>query len=275
MHKTNETCRVCRENTRYLWTGNLLDYNIQYFDCSRCGYVQTETPFWLERAYAEAINDSDTGLLSRNIRNSQIVIATLALLQQLNAPVIDYAGGYGILVRLLRDRGICALRMDPFCENLVARGFDYTPNATIPAPALVTAFEAFEHFSDPCKELKKMLTIAPNVLLSTELIDDPAPPHDQWWYYGKEHGQHIGFFRHRTLAYLAQQQGKHLITNGRTLHLIAERPLNRAMWMTCIKSKGLLQRLLCFKLKSKTWSDHLEIVEAAAQTPSPCPPDSR
>lgn len=269
MRKTKEACRVCGENARYLWTGKLLDYKIQYFDCSRCGYVQTETPYWLDRAYAAAINDSDTGLLSRNIRNAQVVLATLAFLKKVNGSVIDYAGGYGILVRLLRDKGVSALRMDPFCENLVARGFDYTSHASIPTPALVTAFEAFEHFTDPREELKKMLAIAPNVLLSTELIADPAPPQDQWWYYGKEHGQHIGFFRHRTLEHLAHEQGKHLVSNGRTLHLITEQPVNRVVWMAHLKSKSLLQHLLRFKLKSKTWSDHLGIAESASEASCP------
>lgn len=265
MCKTKEACRVCGESSRYLWTGQLLDCKVQYFECHRCGYVQTETPYWLDRAYAAAINDSDTGLLSRNIRNTKIVIATLVLLKQINSSVIDYAGGYGILVRLLRDQGISALRMDPFCENLVARGFDYTSDAAIPIPALVTAFEAFEHFTNPREELKKMLAIAPNVLLSTELIADPTPPHDQWWYYGKEHGQHIGFFRKKTLEHLAQEQGKHLISNGRTVHLITEQPLNRAVWIAHLKCKGLLQHLLRFKLKPKTWSDHLSIAKAASE----------
>ena len=37
--------------------------------CPKCGYVQTETPYWLEQAYVHAINRSDTGLLRRNARN--------------------------------------------------------------------------------------------------------------------------------------------------------------------------------------------------------------
>jgi Nif-specific regulatory protein len=38
--------------------------------------------------------------------------------------VVDCAGGYGILVRLLRDYGVNALWSDPYCENVLAKGFE-------------------------------------------------------------------------------------------------------------------------------------------------------
>jgi len=263
MHKQEEACRACGEHARYLWSGQVLDLQVRYFECRQCGYVQTESPHWLERAYAAAINDSDTGMMKRNIRNAQVVLTTLAMLGKTNGSVVDYAGGYGILVRLLRDKGVNALRMDRFCENLLARGFDYTLHAQVEKPSLVTAFEAFEHFSEPRKELKEMLTISHNVLLSTELIADPAPPHDQWWYYGREHGQHVGFFRYRTLVHLAQAHGKYLVSDRRSLHLITAQPVNPLVWKAFLKSKAVLQHLLRFKLESKTWSDHIDIAEAA------------
>ena len=50
---------------------------VDYFECPNCGYVQTETPYWLGRAYAEAINDNDTGILVRNQANARIVLATI------------------------------------------------------------------------------------------------------------------------------------------------------------------------------------------------------
>ncbi len=39
--------------------------------------MQTEDPYWHERAYSEAINDSDTGIMTRNLANSKIVLAKL------------------------------------------------------------------------------------------------------------------------------------------------------------------------------------------------------
>ena len=225
---------------------------VDYFECPNCGYVQTEPPYWLGRAYAEAINDSDTGILMRNQANARIVLATLLILGKLNGNLVDCAGGYGILVRLLRDYGVNALWSDRYSRNLVARGFEHT-NETAD---LVTAFEAFEHFERPTEDLDKLLEIAPNVLFSTEIIADPAPKQQDWWYYGKEHGQHIGFFRIRTLEKLVQERGRYLASNGASYHLITQHPINNALWRLLIRANRLLPILLRRTLTPKTWSDY-------------------
>jgi hypothetical protein len=225
---------------------------VNYFECPNCGYVQTETPYWLGRAYAEAINDSDTGIMMRNQANARIVLATMLMLGKLDGNLVDCAGGYGILVRLLRDYGVNALWSDRYCKNLVARGFEHTTETA----DLVTAFEAFEHFENPAEELDRLLGIAPNVLFSTEIIADPAPKHDDWWYYGKEHGQHIGFFRIQTLEKLAQERGKSLLSDRVSYHLIADQPISKALWKLLIRANRLLPLLLRRRLTPKTWSDH-------------------
>lgn len=247
-----DICRSCGRQTCHLQSGINFKIEINYFECSNCGYVQTETPYWLDRAYAEVINDSDTGIMVRNLANAKIVLATLLMLGKPDGVVVDCAGGYGILVRLLRDHGINAMWSDRYCKNLVARGFEHTTETA----DLVTSFEAFEHFLNPAEELERMLKIAPNVLFSTEIIADPAPKHEDWWYYGKEHGQHIGFFRIRTLEKLAKERGKFFLSNGSSYHLITERPVNELLWKLTIKVNKMLPFLLRRKLKSKTWTDH-------------------
>ena len=64
--------------------------------------------------------------MARNLSNVGLVLASLALMKERRGKVVDYAGGHGFLVRLLRDKGINALWMDPYSENLVARGFEYS-----------------------------------------------------------------------------------------------------------------------------------------------------
>src|ERR1700682_6043730 len=152
-----ERCRACDSPTIELWRGKLIDLDVQYFECPTCKYVQTEKPHWLERAYASAINASDTGIMSRNISNARIVIGTMWAMRGLDQTVVDYAGGYGILVRLLRDYGIDAMWSDLYCENLMARGFEHRGQAA----TLLMAFEAFEHFTEPQAELTRMLAIEP------------------------------------------------------------------------------------------------------------------
>jgi hypothetical protein len=231
-----------------------LDLNVAYMRCCKCGYVQTEYPHWLERAYASSINDADTGILSRNQNNVFIVVATLAMMGALDARVVDFAGGYGILTRLLRDIGVEALWSDAYSENLLARGFEHKGESA----GLVTAFESFEHFVEPGIELDRMLAISPNILLSTEIIPEPVPDPDQWWYYGREHGQHIGFFTLETLQMLARGRNAYLASDGRSCHLITKRRVNPALWRCCLKLRKPLTLLVRPRLKSRIWADHLE-----------------
>lgn len=247
-----QLCRCCNSTTQHILNGTLLNHQVVYFDCPVCAYVQTETPHWLDQAYADAINDSDTGIMSRNQSNARIVLATLMLLGKLESTVVDCAGGYGILVRLLRDYGINALWSDRYCQNLLARGFAHNAE---PAE-LVTAFEAFEHFVNPAEELDRLLAIAPNVLFSTELISTQVPQQADWWYYGREHGQHIGFFRIKTLERMAKERGLFLVSNGTSYHLMTNKPVNRFQWNLMIKRNKLVPLVLRGRLHSKVWSDH-------------------
>lgn len=246
-------CRVCHRPSNFLYRQPVLNHRVRYYDCPHCGYVQTETPHWLEQAYGSAINDVDTGIMMRNGDNLRRVVMTLLAMRKLHGRVVDYAGGYGILVRLLRDAGVDAYWEDQYCSNLLARGFEAGD-----APAdLVTAFEVFEHFVDPVAELRKMLARAPAVLLSTELITTAEPPPGDWWYLGSEHGQHIGFFRLSTLSALAEQAGCHLQSDGRTLHLFSLDEVSAA-WPYYLKL-ARWWRFLTRSLKSKTMSDFDEL----------------
>lgn len=248
-----DACRVCGAPSIFLFSGVLLGTSANYFECKSCGYVQTENPFWLDKAYTVAINDSDTGIVKRNQINTRLVVMTLLVMRRLRGRVVDFAGGYGLLVRMLRDLGIDALWRDQYCKNLVARGFEHRSEQA----DLVTAFEAFEHFVDPRKELAKMLDVAPTILISTQLIPTPAPSLSEWWYYGQEHGQHIGFFRRETLTYLAREFRCQLITDGKSVHLITRKKIKEGVWKLVMMGNHGVPLLARLTLRSRTWSDHL------------------
>lgn len=255
--KNSQVCRSCSEISQHIFTGTLIGHNVNYFECQSCGYLQTERPYWLEEAYSSPINEGDTGIMMRNQLNAKIVTSTMLMLGKLNGCIVDCAGGYGILVRLLRDFGVNALWSDRYCENILARGFEYSGQQA----DLVTAFEAFEHFVDPADELDRLLAIAPNLLLSTELIPSPTPKLEKWWYYGQEHGQHIGFFTEKTLQKLAHRRGKFLVSNGSSYHLITSEPVSHKKFKLIFKLSRYLPYLIRNKLKSKTWSDHELIIK--------------
>lgn len=245
-------CRVCGSFVNQsIFSAKLLNRTVNYFDCPKCRYVQTQEPEWLDQAYSSAINNCDTGIMVRNLANSRLVAATLHSLGLTTGTVVDCAGGYGILVRLLRDRGIDAYWSDPYCKNALAVGFEFNGESA----DLVTAFEAFEHFVNPEIELKKLFEIAPNVLLSTELIAAPAPAAENWWYYGLDHGQHIGFFRVQTLQYLAERFHKNLCTDGRGRHLFSDKPISTRKWKTNTLIERFIPGFFSRNLPSRVWSD--------------------
>jgi len=249
-----DKCRCCSaEISKPVFSGVLLGKSVAYFECANCGYVQTEDPTWLDAAYESPINSSDTGIMRRSQANRHNVLATLTFLHMRRGIVIDYAGGYGFLVRMLRDIGIDAYWTDPYTSNLTSPGFEYQGGKA----DLVTAFEAFEHFVEPVKEIEMMFSIAPNLLFSTELIDTPAPAIDDWWYYGTDHGQHIGFFRAETLQYLARRYDKHLLSDGKSLHLFTETRVSSSAWLNYLRLVRIFPRAMTLGLESKTWTDHL------------------
>lgn len=249
-------CRVCGNAIeRAFATGNLLSRPVDFFECVKCLYVQTETPYWLDEAYEESINRSDTGILERNLANVGLVLATLQLLGDKNGKVLDYAGGYGILVRLLRDAGVDALWSDTHTENLLAKGFEYKDDRL----TLLTAFEAFEHFVDPVREMSKLVSLSPNVLLTTTLIPEPTPKPQDWWYYGLEHGQHVGFFRVETLRYLSNRFNLYLYTDGVGTHLFSKNRYSKIRFLLFLKILKRCNKIIKFGLKSKSWEDFLKV----------------
>lgn len=249
-----EACRACGNTINHvLFSGYLRKLEVNYFECKNCGYVQTQQPTWLDEAYSEAINASDTGIMQRNISNVRLVLSTLALLKSMKGCVVDCAGGHGFLVRMLRDIGVDAYWDDPFATNLVAKGFEFNGGQA----DLATAFEAFEHFVNPNKEIKRLLEIAPSILFTTSLIPTPAPNPHEWWYYGKEHGQHVGFFRVRTLQYIAERFNLNLLTDKNSIHLLSRNKLSSRRWHLYNKLSRLNLGFLTKNLRSKTWDDHL------------------
>jgi hypothetical protein len=183
-------CKICGSDCKKKFEVEILGkYRAEYYYCDNCGFLFVGNPVWLEEAYRNPINKEDTGIVSRNIRMSKKLSIILLLLFGKNFNYLDYAGGYGLLVRMMRDIGFNFYWQDKYTKNIFARGFEWK-NEKIKT---VTVFECFEHFENPIEELEKILKISNNIIFSTELIPKIIPKPDKWWYYGLSHGQHISF----------------------------------------------------------------------------------
>ena len=162
--------KITGGETTLLFTQKILNkYEVKYYRCNETGFIQTEEPFWLEEAYSSAITKLDIGLVSRNIYLSERVSKFIATKFNRKGIFLDYAGGYGLFTRLMRDKGFNYYHTDKFCQNLFAESFDLTDLPTDTTFEVVTAFEVFEHLPDPVEEIKSMLEFFAITALFTEL----------------------------------------------------------------------------------------------------------
>jgi glycosyltransferase involved in cell wall biosynthesis/SAM-dependent methyltransferase len=218
-------CKVCESDSHHLAQGKVMGkYDVDYFQCSNCGFVQTEEPYWLDEAYSQPIASSDVGLAFRNLSFSKITQNLLFNFFNHQARFLDYGGGYGLFVRLMRDAGFDFYWLDKFCQNIFAQGFEIDA-ATNNQFELVTAFEVFEHLVHPIYELEELLKKSRNILLSTELLPESHPKPNEWWYYVLHEGQHVSLYTAKSLSILAAKFNLNFYSNGSSLHLLTEKQL--------------------------------------------------
>lgn len=249
-------CKMCNANTKNIFSEKILGkYKINYFFCDNCRFLQTEDPYWLSEAYADAINVMDTGVLTRNISVSKVVAVLIYFLFDKNQKFLDYAGGYGILTRFMRDVGFDFYWKDPFAKNLVARKFEYDDTSKI---ELVTAIECFEHFEKPFDDINVLFSISSNIFFTTELLPDSVPLPASWWYYGFDHGQHISFYSLKTLQFIAKKHGLLLYSFG-SMHLFTSKKINKYFFNFLIKYAPYLFGYMKSHLKSRTVDDMVYI----------------
>lgn len=244
-------CRLCLSKSSYVFKRKLLKFNVSYFQCERCGYLQTEEPFWLEDAYKEEINLTDTGLAARSIHNLGVVLA-FYLSSQLKKPLLlDYSGGYGLLTRLLRDSGVNAFWSDKYCKCLFSRGFEDNGNTKYD---IVTSFEVLEHLHNTKKELNKILGKGDNFIFTTSLYKNNVP--SDWWYFGSEHGQHIGLYTKKSMQYIANENNFFYSCILKDYHIFTKKRFSVVKFYIYYMLVRFFSAHLLF-LRSKIWEDHL------------------
>jgi len=253
------SCRICSFPVQELFRAKILSkYYISYYACDNCGYLQTETPFWITESYAESINMSDTGSLLRSLNLAEIASVIIYFFFDKDARYLDFAGGYGLFVRRMRDIGFDFFWTDKYTTNLIARGFEYQKTDDI---ALITSFESFEHFADPLCEIETMLSISRSILFTTELLPNPVPLPSDWHYYGLEHGQHISFYSEKTLEFIARRYSLHLYSIG-PVHLLTSRSMPASYLRLLLRCRKFgLFLYIKQRMKSRTVHDSIFLKE--------------
>lgn len=256
-------CKICSHDSKSLFVTSIMNkYDVQYYRCEHCSFIQTEDPYWLNEAYQRPINISDVGILDRNIFLMKIVSSILFFYFNKNGAHLDYAGGYGIFTRLMRDIGYDYYWSDPHTKNLFAPTFEYNNKPDKPIET-ITAFEAFEHFVDPRKELEQILSISKTIIFSTQLVPSKTPQPEEWWYYGREHGQHVSLYSSATLSHLAKENGLHFYSNGINIHIFTPKKISPYILKFIFRfyDHGIF-RYIRKKMKSRTESDMKMVIES-------------
>ncbi len=225
-------CKICKSKTIFKFEKMVLKkYLVRYYCCPKCDFIQAELPYPLEEAYADAIVEKDTGVLFRNILLAEK--ADLILKKNFNcrAKFLDFAGGYGVLTRLMRDKGYNFKSYDRFCKNLFSQQF--LANDFIDSNEkyeLITALEIFEHLENPLATIGLLAQKAKAILFTTELIPENQDLKN-WHYLSTDTGQHIVFYSSKTFEYLAQQLGFYYYTDQVSLHLFSKAKIKNLIFL--------------------------------------------
>ncbi len=243
-------CKICGSDSTPFGKGKTLvlqKYEVQYYRCSSCGFIQTEEPYWLDEAYLQPIAPSDIGYVYRNRWLGWCTRTVIGMYYEGAGRFLDYGGGYGLFVRDMRDRGYDSYRLDKYTPNLFARNFEWNQHHAGKQAELITAFEVFEHFPDPHGSLKEIMQHGSEILLSTCIVPEGITDTDykSWFYFANHEGQHIALHTVKSLQILAERNGLHCYSNSRYLHLLTKQPsMAKAVffpWVTRIKAARLLQ----------------------------------
>lgn len=201
----NKSCEELRG--KYL---ALAEIPIYYALCAKCGFCfAPELHTWPLDKFSEAIYNNDYVLVDPDYIEAR-PRANAGMLRSIFASLpatvrhLDYGGGNGELVRLLRESNWQSVSYDPFVDRR-------TSPTQLGEFELVTAFEVFEHVPDVQKlmsDLRSLLSKDGLVMFSTLLSDGNIHPSQRlsWWYASPRNG-HISLFSRKSLAILAQECG--------------------------------------------------------------------
>jgi SAM-dependent methyltransferase len=212
-------CRVCGGTLAFKWRARVLNdrHEAEYRECVRCSALQVCNPTWLAEAYHDEDQPLFWNLDSGRFRRNFSAYGCLCALRDSGVlpeqpRLLDYGGGYGLLTQMLRDGGFDCWLADPH----VPRPF-FSPDRHIadlrdvPAHSFdtATAFEVFEHLTDPCRvgeELRRILRPDGVFVLSTGIYN-PGSHGVDWPYLCTETGQHVTFWSRRALSHYAARLG--------------------------------------------------------------------
>ncbi len=218
--QSDHQCRLCGGPTSVAFRKKVLGkHDVTYFRCGQCGSMQTEYPYWLDEAYAIQGVHIDVGCGSRTLKNW---LAVTTLLDRLGHPrdsaCVDFGAATGLFGRLMRDAGYNFYSQDKYAVPSFSN-YHHVKDIASSSPAIITAFEVFEHLPVPRQELADLLALgAPLLIFTTWLCDGEG---DAWIYLVPECGQHVFFYSKKGLTDLAAAHG-YVLQSSMMFHMLVK-----------------------------------------------------
>lgn len=215
-------CAICSGLAHeYLEYKVLGRHDATLFRCETCGFCFIEDPHWLGETFSNSLNYIDVGAVDRCEVVLDFVEELTFSLGIENERIIDWGGGYGLMTRMARDRGLNMWTFDPYVKPL----FSHPANLDEMAHSLlICVSEVFLHLENPRQTLSDLLNYSPNVLITAVV---PPNEFDQtWWYLTPSTGQHVSFYSTKSLQKLADSLGCSLLTDKKFFHLFTKQEIN-------------------------------------------------
>jgi len=226
---------------------------VYYCRCRACSFIFTDQfddlapEQWAEWVYNDEYDAVDPDYRHNRPRANARLIERFLLGRKHSTVGLDFGGGSGLTAELLARRGWQFDCYDPFGKTRL------TPSR-LQRYNVATAFEVFEHLTDPVTELASLLERMTNgalvILLGTGLSDGNVSVDTRlsWWYAAPRNG-HISLFSRKSLASLAKRfalrhssalGGLHLLTRG-----VAVQPLRIRLFaaLCATRLESILSRL--------------------------------
>ena len=191
--------------------------NSELYSCSECEFAFYPDQNWITQSFSDELNSLDIGSTDRTLIAADYLGVLLNSQKLRDGSFLDYGGGYGLLSRIMRDRGFSFKSYDPFTKQIFPTSSQTNNNLLEQKHDAITLIEVALHFEDPLEEFRRLLQLT-DILVFTAVLTDEKLNSD-WWYLSPETGQHIALFSTRTLEILAEQLGVNVTTDGKFFHI--------------------------------------------------------
>ena len=211
-------CPIChsqvRDFSQLLIRGK---FEGRYLKCTSCNFIHAENPSWLEGSFTDALNSLDIGSVDRCNIVADFVEVLANSLKVDNPKVLDWGGGYGLLTRILRDRGVRCSHYDPYTESLFAENIDLQSGSKFD---LIVLSEVMLHITDPVSTLTELLKLSDNIMFTAVIAPPDVTP--EWWYFMPDTGQHVAIFSQQTIPELGSALKVNTLSDKQFFHLVAK-----------------------------------------------------